>query len=131
MPRHKSTLCRPTLGSTYIAINTSTKEKVACYVLKPEDVENKQVRSGRSCKRGEEYFLVSINGVVHKMNNSNQNKTCLSENKEWQFIEEKPTKAIKKVTTKENKKNILTSYNRSDHNVIRFISPLELAKIKE
>jgi hypothetical protein len=131
MPRHKSTLYRPVLGATYVALNTKTKEKVACYVLRPDDLKDHPVRSGRSCTRGEEYFMVCINGKIHKMNNSNQHPACLSEDAIWQFIEDKPSKAIKKISKQENKKIILTSYNRSNHNVVRFISPTELAKIQE
>jgi len=92
MPRVKSTLFRPQLGAAYIAVNTKTHEKIVCHVLKPTDaLKYGPVRSGRSCKRGNEFFKIFINDRVVKMNNSLENGTCLSDDKTWEFTGDKPT----------------------------------------
>jgi hypothetical protein len=116
MPRTRSTLYRPVLGSAYYVTNTKTKEKLVCYVLKPTDAKQYgQIRSGRSCKRGEEFFKVFINDDVYRMNNSLQNGICLSDDKIWEFTNEKATcdrrprikslDTIKKTTGKQAKPN--------------------------
>jgi hypothetical protein len=92
MPRIKSTLFRPQLGAAYIAVNTKTNEKLVCHVLKPSDASKYgPVRSGRACKRGNEFFKIFINDKVVKMNNSLENGTCLSDDKVWEFTGDKPT----------------------------------------
>lgn len=92
MPRVKSTLFRPQLGAAYIAVNTKTQEKIVCSVLKLSDAAKYgPVRSGRACKRGNEFFKIFINDKVVKMNNSLDNGTCLSDDKVWEFTGDKPT----------------------------------------
>jgi hypothetical protein len=92
MPRVKSTLFRPQLGAAYIAVNTKTNEKIVCHVLKPSDASKYgPVRSGRACRRGNEFFKIFINDKVVKMNNSLENGTCLSDDKVWEFTGDKPT----------------------------------------
>ena len=134
MPRIKSTLFRPILGSAYIAVNTKTNEKVICHVLKPADATKYgPIRSGRSCRRGNEFFKIFINDKVIKMNNSLENGTCLSEDKIWEFTNEKPICGARRaeVKVKKEKKprksNKMAKPNKAKD--IEFISQEALSKI--
>lgn len=105
MPRVKSTLFRPQLGAAYIAVNTKTHEKIVCHVLKPSDATKYgPVRSGRACKRGNEFFKIFINDKVIKMNNSLENGTCLSDDKIWEFTDEKPSCKARTAKIKKEKR---------------------------
>jgi hypothetical protein len=112
-------------------VNTKTSERVVCRVLKPSDASKYgPIRSGRSCKRGGEFFKVFINNAVYKMNNCLDVGTCLSEDKSWEFTDEKPSVGaraanIKKDKVKKTNKPAVVS--KSD--VIEFVSPAALAKI--
>lgn len=91
MARARSTIFRPILGCGYIVMNTETKEKTVCRVLRIDETSKYgQIRSGRICKRGEEFFKVMINEKCHRMNNSIDNEVCLSEDKVWMFTGERP-----------------------------------------
>jgi hypothetical protein len=135
MPRIKSTLFRPIPGASYIAVNTKTSEKVICHVLKPVDESMYgRVRSGRSCRRGDEFFKIFINNNVHKMNNSLDNGTCLSEDKLWEFTNDRPSLGTRKASIKNakvkktiKKQNIVTKITKTKN--IEFISHEALSKI--
>jgi hypothetical protein len=132
MSRTKSTIFRPILGSTYTAINTKTKEKVTCRVLSLSDSdEYGPVRSGKSCKRGEEFFKVFIKDKMYKMNNSIDNGISLSEDKMWEFIDEKPLCGAKTAKIKKEKKvkKVSKPAKAQKNKDIEFISREALSKI--
>jgi hypothetical protein len=132
MPRIKSTLFRPILGSAYIAVNTKTSERVVCHVLKPSDSSKYgPIRSGRSCKRGNEFFKVFINDKVYKMNNSLDVGTCLSEDKNWEFTDEKPTCGARaaKIKKEDKPKKTNKPAKAPKPDIVEFVSQAALSKI--
>lgn len=106
MARTRSTIFRPILGCGYFVENIKTKEKIVCKVLRLEDA-NKYgpVRSGRICKRGQEYFKVLIGERCYTMNNSIENENCVSEDKTWVFTGERPEAKSRKGRINKDKKD--------------------------
>jgi hypothetical protein len=111
-------------------MNTKTNEKITCNVLKPTDAEQYgPVRSGRSCKRGNEFFKVFINGKVYKMNNSLREGSCLSDDRLWEFTGEKITCGLQKSKIKRKSKKTKTEKLIDKTKEIEFVSHKALSKI--
>ena len=97
MSRSKCTLFCPNLGCRYVVINTKTKEKVIGRTLGIMDKDiDSDIRSGKKCVRGEEFFKMFINNAVVKFKNSNLYEKCLSEDGQWEFTEERPSADLPK-----------------------------------
>jgi hypothetical protein len=112
--------------------NTKTNERKICRVLRLTDSEKYgPIRSGKLCVRGEEYFKIFIDGVVHKMNNSLKNVKSLSEDGNWEFTGEKPQHVPKQKILKAVVEKIpvvkIALKPKQDH--IEFISEPALMKI--
>jgi hypothetical protein len=129
MPRTTSIIHKPSLGCKYVFENTKTKIKEVGKVLGPADKKKYgDIKSGRKCERGKEFFKVLINDKVFKMMNSNMNKECTSEDGVWLFTGVKPFK-----NKSDKKKKMVKVKNKPvvERNKIEFISEAAMQKIKE
>jgi hypothetical protein len=131
MARTRSTIFRPILGGIYTVRNIETNEEKPCQVLRLKDGEKYgPVRSGKICVRGEEYFKVFIDGVVHKMGNSLLHKISVSEDGKWEFLDKKLPAILKEKVVKVVEKKYIPKIAmkpKNDH--IEFISEPALTKI--
>ncbi len=127
MSRKSSILFKPSLGCKYIFKNTKTNECKVGKVLGPCDKKKYgEIKSGRKCQRGKEFFKVLINDKIIKMMNSNLNSQCISDDGLWMFTGNKPDKTSqtkKKVSKIKNIKPV------AERNKIEFVSESALQKI--
>lgn len=95
MSRHSSIIFKPVFGCRYIITNKNGDTTIGRVLGANDKKLYGDIRSPRKCERGTEFFKVLIGDKVIKMMNSNQNKSCVSDDGVWIFTGDRPVDAPK------------------------------------